>query len=238
MRVADVAGFDAAWWLEIACSGISRSVPAPTQGFAESLSAQPGEESTAAADVAADSRAPSSVRPGMGRRFPAPALPSRTEPGCAESRAGGAQVRELREGAAGCQPSPRGIATPYGIVGADVRVVAGEAASARAAAGAVSDPAGENAAAAPRTGTAEYIDLAEVTAMNLSDLPGFLSGMSRNTLDEMFKQYFPGGHPEILEEWDLKAFIQAAIAKRQIQSQAGIPYDFPLAPGIVVSRRA
>lgn len=236
MRVDDVAGSDAAWWLEVAYSGFARSVPAPTQSFGESLSAQPGVEGADAAGAAADPGMPRSARPGIGRHSSATALRSRTEFARTRDCGRSVQIRESREDAAGFESGPRGIQTPFGMVGADVRIAAGEAAATRAPA--LSDPAGENAAAAPRAGVAEYIDLAEVTAMNLSDLPGFLSGMSRHTLDEMFKQYFPGGHPEMLEDWDLKAFIQAAIAKRQVQSQAGAPYDFPLTPGIVVSRRA
>lgn len=238
MRLDDVAGYDAAWWLEVAYSGIARSVPARTRAFSESLSLQPGEERAAAAGVAADCRMPTSAKPAGGRQFPAPVLPTRTEAARGGSSAGSAQIEGSRAGSAAFEAGPRGIATPFGIVGGDMRAAAGAAASTRAAAGSVSDPAPEGAVTAPRAGAAEYIDLAEVTAMSLSDLPGFLSGMSRSTLDEMFKQYFPGGHPEMLEDWDLKAFIQAAIAKRQVQSQAGIPYDFPLAPGIVVSRRA
>lgn len=238
MRVDDVAGCDAAWWLEVAYSGIARSVPARTRAFSESLNLQPGEERPAAAAVAADRRMPTSARPGSGRQFPAPVLPSLTEDARDRSSAGSAHIEGSRAGSAAAEAGRRGIATPFGIVGGDMRASTGAAASTRSAAGTVSDPAREGAVAAPRAGAAAYIGLAEVTAMNLSDLPGFLGGMSRSTLDEMFKQYFPGGHPEMLEDWDVKAFIQAAIAKRQVQSQAGVPYDFPLAPGIVVSRRA
>lgn len=238
MRVDDVAGYDAAWWLDAAYSSIARGVPAQTQAFSESLRLQPGEETAAAAHVAADCRMRTSARPGSGRQSPALALPSRTECARAGSYGDSVQIEGSRAGSAGFEAGTRGIQTPFGIVGIDMRAAAGAAAATRAAAGTVSDPAREGAAASPRAGTAVYIDLAGVTAMSLSDLPGFLGGMSRSTLDEMFKQYFPGGHPEMLEDWDLKAFIQAAIAKRQVQMQAGVPYDFPLAPGIVVSRRA
>ncbi len=222
MRVDDMAGSEAAWWFlhaDIPCSA-----SAGATDFSGRLAVSAGDEGDTVPMVNTDCAPPEGARLPVGRQ--------RSE--CSVSfRAGAARC-----GTRGVEPGVRKIATPFGIGGAAVRATAGESPSTRAAGGALSSPGSNGAALSARSASSTYIDLAEVTAMSLSELPGFLGGLSRNTLDEMFRQYFPGGRPEMLEDWDVRAFIQAAVAKRQIQARTGTPYDFPLAPGIMIDGRA